>query len=113
MDIRYDSALFAPVPDPGLLEGLVMYSLDELGIDREGLSLFRRTFEHHRDILVQAFDNRDAEQIDRLTKQLLQYVPKYSHLDTLNTDINLNPQEWLAYGQEHSGLDRNAPGATH
>jgi hypothetical protein len=90
-----------------------MYSLDELGIDREGLSLFRRTFEHHRDILVQAFDNRDAEQIDRLTKQLLQYVPKYSHLDTLNTDINLNPQEWLAYGQDHSGLDRNAPGATH
>lgn len=113
METRYDSALFAPVDDQGLLEGLVMLSLDDLGIDQEGLSMFRRTFEHHRDRLVQAREANDAALLDRLTKEALRFVPKYSGLDTLNTDVNLNPNEWLAYGHDRSGMDRNAPGATH
>lgn len=113
MEARYDSALFAPVQDPGLLEGLVMLTLDELGIDHEGLGMFRRTFEHHRDQLIQAHETNDAASLDRITKQALRFVPKYAGLETLNTDVNLNPDEWLAYGKERGGVDRNAPGATH
>lgn len=45
MEERYDSALFEPISDKGLLEGMVLLTLNELGIDEEGLSLFRREFE--------------------------------------------------------------------
>ena len=113
MEARYDSALFAPVGDPGLLEGLVMLTLDELGIDREGLSMFRRTFEHHRDELLQARETADAERLDRLVKKALKYVPKYAHLKTLESDLDLNPDVLAAYERERGELLRDASGPAH
>lgn len=112
VETRYDSALFGPLDDMGLLEGMVLKTLADLGIDREGLSMFRRAFEEQRDAYLQARDNNDAEQIDHMVKEALKYVPKYAKLETLNTDINLNPEEWVAYHQEH-GTDRNMPGELH
>lgn len=112
MEERYDSALFEPISDKGLLEGMVLLTLNELGIDEEGLSLFRREFERNRDTLINARESGDAPQVDQITKQALQYVPKYSHLETLNTNINLAPNIWLNYQNERDGLSRHQPGQT-
>lgn len=112
METRYDSALFGPLDDKGLLEGMVLKTLSDLGIDDEGLSMFRRAFEQQRDVYVQARESGDAEQVDHIVKQVLKFVPKYAKLDTLETDINLNPDEWVFYHKEH-GTDRNMPGEVH
>lgn len=109
METRYDSTLFDPIDDKGLLEGMVLKTLVELGIDDEGISMFRRAFEEQREAYLQARDNGDAEQVDHLVKEALKYVPKYAKLDTLDTDINLNPDEWVGYHKTH-GTDRNMPG---
>lgn len=113
MEERYDSTLFAPIEDKGLLEGMVLLTLNELGIDEDGLSLFRREFEQNRDILVNARKSGDAPQVDRITKQALKYVPKYTNLDTLDTDLNLTPNVWVNYEQKHGNLERNQPGQTN
>ena len=112
MDTRYDSALFEPIKDQGILEGLVLMTLSDLGIDEDGLSMFRRAFEHHRDTYVQAAASEDAAAIDSLTKRLLSFVPKYEKLKTLESDMNLNPVEWVEYHQEQ-GTDRDMPGEIH
>lgn len=107
---RYDSVLFEPVEDMGILEGLVLRSLVEEGMDLTGLTRFRQTFERLRDEYLQAQEGEDAEKLDFLTKLALRYVPKYSGLETLNTDINLNPIEVTAYNLERGGIDRDQPG---
>jgi hypothetical protein len=112
MDTRYHSALFDPIKDKGILEGLILMTLSELGIDDDGLTMFRQAFELHRDLYIQATSSHDAEEIDQLTKRLLSFVPKYKELKNLKSDLNLNPVEWVEYHQEQ-GTDRNMPGEIH
>ena len=100
MEERYDSILFEPIDDKGILEGMVLWTLNKLGLDEEGLAMFRREFERSRDLYVMARESGDAAQVDKITKQALKYVPKYAHLATLETNIDLAPNVWLDYVQE-------------
>ena len=112
MEERYDSILFEPIDDKGILEGMVLWTLNKLGLDEEGLAMFRREFERSRDLYVMARESGDAAQVDKITKQALKYVPKYAHLATLETNIDLAPNVWLDYVQERGGLERHQPGET-